>query len=525
MRISLICCLVLISTGLLYADMPYIKNPIWQSSESSVTSTGLVWQDADHDGDLDLFISNGNDITQSPDFIYYNNGSAIPTTHTWSTGSADYSGHCAVGDINGDGYPEFVVANYIAPGWGATNSQQYPNNGGVFSTTPAWTSPHQFHSFSSEFGDVDGDGDLDLAFACGEGYNQIKENLRVYYNVGGALSTDSFWLSGSTTYMLDLAWADYDRDGDLDLAFCGDEARVWLYLNNNGVLTALPVWMSGDPSHSNTLSWGDIDGDGYLELAVADNFQNGGEGNFKVYKNNAGSLSLTPFWESATGGYGSSVCWYDFDRDGDQDLATGRWWGEVTIYENTGTTLSASPVWLSNISFVVEEIRTCDIDGDGVEYYQTTRTDLLKVFYLDSYPAHAIDSVVVDGAKLTLSEYCYDLNSGWVSLATAPTTQVDCFYRYSDKQDIGASNWGGSNYIFADTLTHVPPEYAVGDCNGDQIINVADAVYILQYIFNNGAAPSPLYLGDVNCDGAVNITDPVYLIAYIFAGGPPPCEP
>lgn len=525
MKRLLISILLLFAAGVAHGAMPYVQSPVWQSSESSVTSTGLFWHDADLDGNLDLFISNGNDITQSPDFIYHNTGSAIPTTHTWSTGSADYSGHCAVADINADGYPEFVVANYIAPGWVATNSYQYANNAGTLSTIPAWSSPHQFHSFSCEFGDVDGDGDHDLAFACGEGYNQIKDNLRVYYNVGGALSADSFWLSGSTTYMLDVAWADYDRDGDLDLAFCGDESRIWLYRNDNGNLTLFPVWMSGDVGHSNTLAWGDIDGDGWLELAVAENFQNGGDGKFKVYKNNAGTLSSLPIWESSTDGYGSAVCWYDFDRDGDMDLATGRWWGEVTIYENSSSTLSISPVWLSTNNFVVEEIRTCDVDGDGVEYYQTTRTDLLKLFYLDNYPAHWIDSVVVDGTKLSLSDYCYDLNSGWVSLAAAPSTRVDCYYRYSDKQDIGVSNWGGANYIYADTLTHVPPEFAVGDCNGDQVINVADAVYILHYIFAGGAAPAPFYLGDVNCDGYVNITDAVYLIAYIFAGGPAPCDP
>jgi hypothetical protein len=525
MKILMTVCLLLIGTMTLFADMPYVKNPVWQSTESGKTSTGLVWHDADLDGYLDLFISNGNDITQSPDYIYYNDGGTIPTTHTWSTLSTDYSGHCAVGDINADGYPEFFVANYIDPGWVATNSYMYPNNAGVLSTTPAWTSPHTFHSFSCELGDVDGDGDLDIAFACGEGYNQIKENLRVYYNVEGAIATDSFWLSGSTTFMLDVAWADYDLDGDLDLAFCGDEERIWLYRNDNAVLGLFPIWTSGDLSHSNTLTWGDIDGDGYLELAVADNSQNGGTGKFKVYKNNAGVLETTPFWQSSTGGYGSSVCWYDFDRDGDNDLATGRWWGEVTIYENTGGTLTTTPVWLSNISFVVEEIRTCDVDGDGVEPYSMLRTDLKKVFYVDYYPLHWVDSVLVDGSKLTLSEYCFDLNSGWISLAEAPTVEVECFYKYSDKQDIGVSNWGGPNYIFADTLTHIPTVYIVGDCNGDELINITDAVWIVNYIFAGGPAPSPYGRGDVNCDGTVNVTDAVYLLAYIFGGGPEPCDP
>jgi hypothetical protein len=506
------------------ADMPYIESPVWQSSESGVFSTGLVWHDVDLDGYLDLFIGNGNDMSQSPDYVYKNTLGVIPTSHTWSTGTTDYSGHCAVGDIDKDGYPEFVIANFIGPNWTATNSYIYDNVGGTLTTPAIWTSPHQFYSFSCELGDVDGDGDLDLAFACGDGYHETAERMRVYYNVSGAISTDSFWLSGIETYMLDVAWGDVDRDGDLDLAFCGDAGRVHLYENNDGELSIWPAWTSADENHSNTLAWGDVDNDGYLELAVADNNQLGGSGRFKFYKNNGGVLATSPYWQSSSGGYGSSVCWYDFDRDGDNDLATGRWWGEVTIYENIGGTLTTTPVWQSTNDFVVEEIRVCDIDNDGVEPEHTIRTDGLKVFYVDKYPMHWVDSVLVDGEKLTIDDYCYDLNSGWVSLATAPTQKVECFYRYSDKQDIGASNWEGSNFIYADTLTHVPPAFDRGDADGDGNINVSDVVFLIDFVFDDGTAPFPLERGDVNCDDKCNVTDIVYLIAFIFGDGLPPCE-
>jgi M6 family metalloprotease-like protein len=67
------------------------------------------------------------------------------------------------------------------------------------------------------------------------------------------------------------------------------------------------------------------------------------------------------------------------------------------------------------------------------------------------------------------------------------------------------------------------PEYLCGDANADGTANITDAVYLIQYIFNNGPAPMPLASGDVNCDSTPNITDAVYLISYIFAGGPAPC--
>ncbi len=65
-------------------------------------------------------------------------------------------------------------------------------------------------------------------------------------------------------------------------------------------------------------------------------------------------------------------------------------------------------------------------------------------------------------------------------------------------------------------------DFVCGDANGDGTINIADAVYIISYIFKGGPAPDPLCVADANGDGTVNISDAVYLVSYIFKGGPPP---
>jgi hypothetical protein len=67
--------------------------------------------------------------------------------------------------------------------------------------------------------------------------------------------------------------------------------------------------------------------------------------------------------------------------------------------------------------------------------------------------------------------------------------------------------------------------YACGDANADGIANVGDAVYIINYVFKSGAAPTPPDAGDANCDAAANVGDAVYLVNYIFRDGPPPCCP
>jgi hypothetical protein len=64
-----------------------------------------------------------------------------------------------------------------------------------------------------------------------------------------------------------------------------------------------------------------------------------------------------------------------------------------------------------------------------------------------------------------------------------------------------------------------------GDANGDDQVNVGDAVFLIVYVFSDGPPPEPLESGDENCDGQVNIGDAVYLINYIFREGPGPCCP
>jgi hypothetical protein len=80
-----------------------------------------------------------------------------------------------------------------------------------------------------------------------------------------------------------------------------------------------------------------------------------------------------------------------------------------------------------------------------------------------------------------------------------------------------------ADFCSADTAEFVICTYVCGDANGDTSINISDAVFLIQFIFNHGAPPQPLDAGDATCDGPVNISDAVYLITYIFGSGPSPC--
>lgn len=64
-----------------------------------------------------------------------------------------------------------------------------------------------------------------------------------------------------------------------------------------------------------------------------------------------------------------------------------------------------------------------------------------------------------------------------------------------------------------------------GDADGDGEVILADAVFIIDFIFTGGPPPDSFYAADANRDGVVNLADAVYTIFYIFKGGPAPgCE-
>lgn len=65
--------------------------------------------------------------------------------------------------------------------------------------------------------------------------------------------------------------------------------------------------------------------------------------------------------------------------------------------------------------------------------------------------------------------------------------------------------------------------YLCGDADGSGTITISDAVFLINYIFSGGPAPSPLVAGDADCSDSITISDAVYMINYIFGGGPAPC--
>jgi hypothetical protein len=65
-----------------------------------------------------------------------------------------------------------------------------------------------------------------------------------------------------------------------------------------------------------------------------------------------------------------------------------------------------------------------------------------------------------------------------------------------------------------------------GDANGDGIVNVGDAVFIINYVFRGGPWPGEDKCADPNNDYVINVGDAIFLVNFIFRGyTAPECAP
>ena len=68
-------------------------------------------------------------------------------------------------------------------------------------------------------------------------------------------------------------------------------------------------------------------------------------------------------------------------------------------------------------------------------------------------------------------------------------------------------------------------DFIRGDVNGDSIVNIADAIWIIYELFLNGPATTCPIATDANNDGVGDLADTSYIIMYRFMGGGAPVAP
>jgi hypothetical protein len=73
-----------------------------------------------------------------------------------------------------------------------------------------------------------------------------------------------------------------------------------------------------------------------------------------------------------------------------------------------------------------------------------------------------------------------------------------------------------------DSCAFVTPLYLPGDCNMDGVVNITDALFLLNYLFGDGSAPPRPESCDADGSGSLQISDAIRILNYLFSGGAPP---
>ena len=381
------------------------------------TGAGCAFLDYDNDGWMDIYLVNSGKCDfydPNPPLrnaLYRNNRDGTFTDVTEKAGvmGGGYGQGVAVGDYDGDGFPDIYVTQY-------GRSILYHNNGdGTFTdvtekagvAAPGWSS-------SAVWFDYDNDGRLDL-FVCRFVDFSKAKNLpctaynkpgycvpRLYkpmaswlfHNNGDGTFTDVSQPSGIAKYF-GKAWGavatDLNNDGRMDLFVANDTTANFLFMNRgNGkfeeiaALAGVGYSDTGRPRSGMGVDSADLNNDGWMDLFVA----NIDHEKYSLYQNNhdetfddqAGATDIGAATRLMSGW---GLKFFDYDNDGNLDLilANGNpddlietmrkdvtYREPLLLFHNDGKTLhdvsaDSGPIFSRNLS--ARGLAIGDFDNDG----------------------------------------------------------------------------------------------------------------------------------------------------------------
>jgi MYXO-CTERM domain-containing protein len=345
---------------------------------------GALWTnhirvvDFDHDGDLDVVVPNcggffgldGQGAGAQAFVLLENDGTGGLTDVTTSALGAGLSKavrQVAFGDIDGDGDVDMFVPDANA----VTADRLYVNDGtGTFVDEAAARLPSGLASRAgaARFADLDGDGDLDLVVANGYMSN-APDALAIYVNDGAGIFTAGPAMpplaAGADPDDLDLL--DIDRDFDLDILVNMHESSVVL-LRNDGNLAFTDVTSGVDETGAG-YRYGpavcDIDGDGDLDI-LRENV--GGSNRDQILLNDgAGVFTETNLFaqgSNPTSDDNGFVC-LDADNDGDFDALVVALPGAHRLLLNDAGTLTVEAGAVADDAANGLWADVGDMNGDG----------------------------------------------------------------------------------------------------------------------------------------------------------------
>ncbi len=330
-------------------------------------STHITACDYDNDGDIDLYTGHYDPVTKSYKYYLLNNDWGIFKDVSEESGIRHKGAELSArfGDYNNDGHPDLFI---LMDG----SNLLYRNSGeGTFEDISGKANMGEGSGGTGAlFFDYDHDGDLDL-FATMAGPNLLLRNNSddTFLDL-----SEPSGLSGIEYNSSDAGFGDFDEDGDIDLMVVNSDAGNSLYSNQREGLFRDITDQAGldGEDKSSAIAIGDYNNDGFLDLFVASLE----EGKSRLYKNlGDGSFEMDRSSEEVEKAMKSirarDAVFLDFDNDGYLDLmvvgeAMGEMKSGVVLYHNDGSgKFWLAPGLLPDDLSSGKKILTFDYNDDG----------------------------------------------------------------------------------------------------------------------------------------------------------------
>lgn len=386
---------------------------------------GVCWADVDLDGVDDLFLVNGkygNATLQarydprSALFLNDGDGTFTQVSRAWGADLSGWAQGCSWADFDGDGDPDLLVVGYDLIVLLRNEGDRFLDVTAAANLSLAGKcgDPRCFGETGS-WADYDGDGDLDVYVTNMVDYDLDAGGLVtpalyngqpnvLFRNRGDGTFEDATAEAGvaddpSATHSKSFqsAWADDDRDGDLDLFIASDTTVDTLFRNHgDGTFTDVADAAGvADPRSGMGVVFQDVGHDRRPDLYITHYageqngfYQNRGDGTF-LDRSGEGELNNT---QAMAIGWGTGF--HDLDHDGDLDL-----------YQVNGHTTPAlgqmnqtARVWLQRSDGTFDEVS--DDAGPAFQLAMVARGSAASDYDLDGDLDLAVNAIYNQTAKL-----------------------------------------------------------------------------------------------------------------------------
>jgi hypothetical protein len=385
-------------------DLPEIVNspsvPFFEDSlqrlGGNAFSEDVALGDIDGDGDLDAVVANRNNEAN----VFYENVDGVGTFAVGSTFGSSASYALALGDLDGDNDLDVFVANN-----GGQANRVWINSDGA-GTFVAGQSMGSRWSSAVVLADIDNDGDLDAIVGnCCSG----DLSTQVFFNNGAGTFSDSGQaLGGYWTYGFGVA--DFDGNGFVDI-FEGNSTpgnpanRVYL---NTGAGVFVDSGAALGNGQTAEVAIADIDGDGELD-ALETNWS----GSLRIWIGDGLGGFTTGQQISVGNSPGSDLA--DIDGDGDLDVYVTNNGSpdRVLLNDGSGFFIDSGLSLSSGLTFGWA-VALGDLDGDGDP---------------DAFAAHShqVDHVWMNrtGVRYCVSGFSNGATYAWEVLGGATHTELN----------------------------------------------------------------------------------------------------